>query len=409
MYLYRGIISDGCAEAIDEHTVAITTDIPFPPFESLLTLWHGILNPAVIEANGGYEFEWNNPEIMSNHPLEGLYSGPYKVTEYVPGAGGYVKLEENEYWWGEPPKTKTVILEWDQEVSTKILKLKKGDTDWIWQFPTTSIPELMGVEGITVENAGLSWIQNFVTFSGLDPLGMDENGQLVRQALCYSFPYDSVLKYVYGNLAVRLESNLPKGVDGQVDYYTTTYNFDLNKTAELLDQAGYTADPETGERLTLEMQYAIGNEDYKQIAIMWKAELEKVGVNLEINEIMSRMVRTQMREGVIDIALSGWFPDFADPYHFAVSLIHSYGILGIYGSHWAIPELDQQIDDTMLEKDYATRVLMYDDVQKVAAENPGRLLVAQKTAIVVSRDWVQGYRYNAIFHCDLSTMYKSWD
>lgn len=406
MYLYEGIISKGNVSKVDDYTVQFKLDIPFAAFPSLLTLWHGMMNPAVIEANGGYAADWINTAVATNQPLEGLYSGPYKVVEFTPGTGGHAKLEANENYWGSQPKTKYVYIEWTPETSTRILKLKKGDTDWLWRFPLISVPELLGVEGVEVEVAGTSWDQHFLIFSGLDPLGMDENGKLVRKALCYSFPYDTILQYVYASYAQRSIGAIPQGSPGAYDAITTKYTFNLTKAEELLDQAGYTAHPVTGVRLELEVDYALGAEERKQAIIIWQSELSKIGVQLSIREVAWRTITERMRNGEVDVSASQWYPDYPDPYHFTYSLLHSSSVYGIPGSHWNISQMDQMIEDSLKETNTTKRMELYKPIQELNAENPGRIYIAQTKYVYIHRTWLKGFVYNPILHADFSVMYK---
>jgi len=411
MYIYAGVLSEvGCCQAIGDYTVKITTDVAFPPFLALLTLGFasGIENPNIVEANGGYKTDWINDKIATE-VLEGLYSGPYKVTEYVKGPGGHITLETNEYYWGSKPKTPKVIIEWTAEVSTRILKLKKGDTDLLWKFPATLSSELLGAEGVAVEPLGLTWDQDFIIFSGLDPVGMDEKGELVRQALCYSFPYETVLTYAYGGFGELSIGAIPKGCPGAYDYITTKYDFNLTKAAELLDQAGYTPDPTTGIRLELTGQYPSGAEERKMTFLIWQSELTKIGVKLDLREIAWGLLTERMRKGEVDVGSNQWYPDYADPYHFAFSLLHSYCLYGIPGSHFNNTELDSMIDDTMLETDYDKRMELFKPIQELAAEDPVKIYVVQYKYIYIHRTWLRGFVYNPVVHADFSLMYKEAD
>lgn len=405
MYLFEGIISKGCVRAINATTVEIKTDIKMPPFSTLLTLWHGMLNPAVVEAHGGVHNDTVNTEIATNQPFQGLYSGPYKIIEFVPGTGGHVKLEANQYYWGPQPKTKYVYISWTAEVSTRVLKLKNGDTDWLWNFERTSISDLVGAADVSIDKAGLSWTQAYITFSGRDALGMDENGIKTRQALCYAYPYDTVRTYVWAGYAKRAIGPIPAGVPGAYDAMTTKYTTNLTKAAELLDQAGHTPGQD-GIRLRLELDYGTGQEARKQAAIIWQSELAKIGVELSVREFIGQQLSTRMRQNQTDMTISGWFPDYPDPYHFAYSIIHSFSVWGIYGSWWKVPAIDAAIEATLNEPNTTTRYTLYKPILEALAENPNRVYLVQEDALFISRSWLKGYVYNPIHHGMLQYLYK---
>ena len=405
MYLFEGIISKGCAQAIDSSTVQIKTDIKFPPFPKLLCLWNGIVNPKVVDAHGGVQNDTVNTDIATNQPYDGLYSGPYKLTEYVPGVGGHVKLEANPYYWGDQPKTKYVFIEWTTETSTRELKLESGDADWLWNFEASSVSDLIGAQNITIDKAGLSETQAYITFSGVGPLGMDDAGIKTRQALCYSFPYDEVITYAWGGLAERAPGPIPDGVPGSTDVFRTTYDFNLTKAAELLDAAGHTPGND-GTRLTLEIDVGTGQDARKQSCLIWQSELAKIGVVLNVREYIGQQLSTRMRNNQTDMSISGWFPDFPDPYHFAYSIVDSYSVSGIYGSYWQVPAIDNAITATLNEQNDTARYQMYAPILQMLAANPNRIYMLQQDALFIHRTWLKGYIYNPIHHGMLWYLYK---
>jgi peptide/nickel transport system substrate-binding protein len=406
MYLYEGILSAGCARAVDAYTLEIKTDIKFPPFLSLLCLWLGVLNPAVVEAHGGVQANTSNPQIATSQPFDGLYSGPYKVIEYVAGSGGHIKLEANPYYWGPQPKTKYIYIEWPAETSTRALKLESGDADWLWEFETTAVSQLIGAPGCVIDMGGLSETQAYIVFSGRDPLGMDANGILTRQALCYSFPYDSVITYAWGGYAKRAIGPIPQGVPGAYDAWTTTYNFNLTKAAELLDEAGHTPGLD-GTRLSLEVDVGVGQDARMQACLIWGAQLQTIGVKLSIRQFVSSLLPGRMAANQTDMIGGAWFPDYPDPYHFAYSLLDSYSVYGCYGSYWKVPAIDDAILATLNEPNVTKRYELYRPILEMNAANPGRIYMLQEDALFIHRSWLQGYVYNPICHGMLWYLYKA--
>jgi len=408
MWAWEGVVSEGNYQATDTYTVRITLDAPFAGFPQLLSLWFpAIVNPRIVEANGGVTANATNSKIMVT-PLEGLYSGPYKIVGFQPGVGGHIDFEWNEYWYGWKelePNVKKVHISWTSEAATKIMKLSSGETDFLYNLPASLLPQVLGIEGVSIEKHD-GWTQHCIIFSGVGKLGMDEKGLLVRQALCYSFPYEEVLKYAYGGLAKRSGSGLPSQVWGATSAFKDKYSFSLNKTAELLDQAGYTADPVTGNRMSLTAYFALGAEERKQTFLMWQARLAEIGVTLDVREAAWTVIANAMRAGQADISSSQWSPDYGDPDDFATPAYAGESSYSWIGSSWKIPELSALVLEAKTETNQTRRLTLYAQIQEWGTENPGRMWYAQLDDVQVHRsDW-HGYFYNPIIKLDFTRFYK---
>ncbi len=56
-------------------------------------------------------------------------TGPYKLKEWV--QGDHITLEANPTYWGEAPKTGTVIFRWSTEAAQRLVELQSGNADGI--------------------------------------------------------------------------------------------------------------------------------------------------------------------------------------------------------------------------------------------------------------------------------------
>lgn len=103
-------------EATDESTVVFTMCTPDPAFPSKAAFASlGIHSAAHLKATGG-------------KPLEAaLGTGPYMVKEWV--RGDHLTLVPNPNYWGDKPKTSTVIFKWNKESAARLTDLKSGAID----------------------------------------------------------------------------------------------------------------------------------------------------------------------------------------------------------------------------------------------------------------------------------------
>ncbi len=378
-------------EVVDKYTVRITLAKPYAAFLKILaTPTCSIVSKKYVEEHGGITPGEENP-WMNEHAMG---TGPFKVKEWVKGEK--IVLEAFPDYWRGAPKLKEVEIRFVPEVSTRIMLLKKGEADVIIGLPYTHIPELLGAEGVEVRVAGLSFDLVFFVMSCRPPL----DDIRVRQALCYAFPYDEVVKYVYHGYAIRASGPIPKGMFGYYEYYK--YEHDLTKAKELLEEAGV-------EHLEVELCYGIGDEERKQIAIMWQAELAKIGVTLKLREIAWPEMYKYIRENMTDMIATGWGPDYADPDDYADPMGSSNLLRAIWGCYYSDPELDRLIQEAKVEVDPAKRAELYKQIQIKAVEGAYFVWIAQTYDVFVARTWVKGYVYNPVMVMEFFPMYKGWE
>ena len=176
------------------------------------------------------------------------------------------------------------------------------------ELPYEDIEALKGNPSVNVME--VPSFQNLIVFFNTEKAPLDN--KLVRQALSDAFPYGDVVEYAMGGYAVQGKGPIPVGHWGHGDDLFQ-YQHDLDKARELLARAGY---PDGG--LELLLTYMAGDEAEKKAAELFKAELAKIGINLEIRSMpwesqweLSRNPDPQKRQ---DLLIMYWWPDYASPY-----------------------------------------------------------------------------------------------
>jgi len=143
----------------------------------------------------------------------------------------------------------------------------------------------------------------------------------VRKALAYTIPYDDILVGVRGGYARPPRGVVPEGLWGFSDR-VMQYTLSLETAKVLLAQAGY---PDGGFKLLL--TYVAGDEDERRTAELWKAELAKLGVNLEIRgmpwEAQVDLGSAADPNDRQDIYLFYWWPDYAHPHSFLSAMFET--------------------------------------------------------------------------------------
>jgi ABC-type transport system substrate-binding protein len=121
---------------------------------------------------------------------------------------------------GDPNQDRSKII---PEDSTREMLLTKGEIDIMWLPPTKDYEMLnkrknLKVLGVpSIRSTYIDMNRNMPPFDNI----------LVRKALCYSFPYESVIKNVLHGRAVQMTSPVPKGAPSHTSEYFP-FKYDLN-------------------------------------------------------------------------------------------------------------------------------------------------------------------------------------
>ncbi len=392
-------------QVIDDYTVKITLTKPYAAFLPILCYTvASVVNPAVIEANGGVVEESENDYLNQNEG--GAGSGPYELVEWIPNERIVLKRYDN-YWRG-PAETPNVKIMFIPEIGTRVMYLKKGDADIATGFPETNIPDVLGAEGVTV----LAPSSYDITFIVLGCRGALADVK-VRQAVCMAMDYDTILKFVYHGYSKRLNNVIPYGMFGWHDI--EPYQFDIEGANALLDEAGYTwdasneyrIDPATGEPVRAEIAVPTGDEVRSQISLLWQSSLKKIGFTLDVREITWAMMYRLIRDAETDMIISGWLPDYADPDNYTDSMCGSANGKAIWGSDYKNEELDALIDQAKWEPDSAKRSDLYRQILEIIKADAPFVWMAQTAHVEAMRTWIHGYYYNPLQAMEFWGMSKS--
>jgi len=393
-------------QVVDDYTVEIHLTSPYAAALGVLThTVASIVNPTVVEANGGIVADDEN--LWMNQNEGGAGSGPYILDKWIPAER--LVFERYDDYWGEKGKIKTIECPIVLEMATRVMVLRAGDADIHPYFPAVNVPEVEGADNLIIESYP-TFDVNFVALGCRGPL----EDKVVRQAISYAFPYQDVIDYVYLGYASPLTGAVPAGMYGYYDIpEEQRYKLDIDKANQLLDDAGWVwpSDPGVGfrhknyELLDMEVLLPIGDEVRVQTALLWQAELKKIGFNLIIREIVwaiaYRVVRAHESEGM----MTGWLPDYPDPDNYADAILGADNSDAIYGSSYSNPVMDALITAAKIEVDPVDRAQLYQQIQILTVDDAPYIWTAQAENVVVLNERVKGYCYNPALQIDFKSIY----
>jgi peptide/nickel transport system substrate-binding protein len=320
-------------------------------------------------------------------------SGPYVIESRERGQRT-VMSRFDDYWGGwEDGQFHKIIVEEIEDPSVRQQRLEEGSVDVTLGLPVDNLESLDAREDVTVYSN-----PSFQTILGLynhqkPPL----DDKLVRQAISYAFPYEDYIAKVHMGYATQSAGPIPTTMFGHgSDLFQ--YNYDLDKAEELLAEAGYP-----GGGLDLVLIFTSGDLFEQQAAELWKAELAKVGVNLELREMGWEAAwdyaTNSEPEDAQDIFLFYWWPDYVSPYSFLFNMFHCEEQPLWNLGYVCNPELDTTMDKAaeLLGSDREESERLFIAAQEMLVGDADALFICDINNVHVMRSDIEGYVDNPAY------------
>jgi len=370
-------------EVVDEYTVRFNLSYP-APLDLIAASGYGawMMSPTCTEA---HDSEWFN----EGHDCG---SGPYMIESRERGQR-LVMTRFDDYWggWKEGQFDK-VVFDIVEDPTVRQQMIEAGEANATYLLARENYEALDAREDVTVYvNPSF---QNLVGLLNHKKPPLDN--KLVRQAISYAFPYDDLVTNVMMGAAVQAHGPVPTEMWGSSEDLFQ-YDYDLDKARELLAEAGY---PEGG--FDLLMTYATGDLDEAQVGELWKAELAKLGIDLEIRGMswepqwelaMSDPMAAQ------DIFVMYWWPDYVSPYSFLFNMFHCEEEILFNDGYVCYPEVDEMMDraNELSASDRAEAERLFIQAEQMLIDNADAVFFYDVMNEHVLRSDIKGYVDNPAY------------
>jgi peptide/nickel transport system substrate-binding protein len=182
-------------QAVNASTVVIVLSQPDPNFlQDLAQPDAGIVDPKVVEANGGVQPKQVNA-WMASHVAGG---GPFLLSNYSPNSGA--TLTANPTFFGKKPASSKILLNFITSEPTLLLDARSGQADITLGLSPSAVHTLKSNSccRIVANDAAVSEQVRFPNYNN-GPFSSEK----FREALTYVVPYSAILQkvlYGYGSL-----------------------------------------------------------------------------------------------------------------------------------------------------------------------------------------------------------------
>lgn len=284
-------------EIVDDITARVTFKNPvvnwYDPFTNDLI-------GALLPAHAFGDDPTNPNDAFQTAPIG---TGPYVVESFTPNDQGTYVINENYREPNKPYFSKILVKGGGDAPAAGRAVLQTGDFDWAWniQADPATLAELENGSkfGYLVQTTGVTREALYLNFSDPDT---EVDGQrsekntphpilsdlAVRQAIALGIDRTLIAGQLYGD-----ENLVPSNNLTGIEFYdspNTTWEFNPEKAAQILEDAGWVLDGDVrkkdGVELSLEILASVNAVRQKTQAVL-KQNLDSIGFRIEIPQVDS--------------------------------------------------------------------------------------------------------------------------
>ena len=377
-------------EAVDDMTVQFNLGYE-APMDLVLSSGYGawIMSPAATQEDA----DWFNAG-------NGIGTGPYQFRSYSPSE--VLILEAYPDYWGgwEDNQFSMVLFDMIEEPTLREQLVRNGETDFTYELPSESFASIGESDFVNVNTTPSFQMLYGLLNTKQAPL----DDVLVRQAVSHTFPYDVVVDNLYGGLGNAANGAVPSGMWGSLDSGGSSY--DLEKAAALLEEAGQS------DGFEISMTYDAGNFEQQTIGELWKAELAKLDITLDLQGLTWEAqweLAQSGPDGAQDVFVMYWWPTYVTPVDFLFNMFVSeeepFFNLGDYSN----PDFDDLVfgGDAISGSDKAGASELFQEAQQILIDDAAAIYMIETPDVHAINSNISGYVNNpayphVVFWYDLS-------
>jgi len=259
---------------------------------------------------GEYEQHSN---YVSQPTKQGLYSGPYKISEIK--IGSHFILTENAFFWGKKPTIKKIIVKHIPNTSTLRSYILSNEINSIASVGFSPDLALQFDQDKSLKNYKVHFknapLFQAIFFNNEDPILSNKN---VRKALAWAINKKNITDtFLLGKL--NPAETIMSEADPAFVHRKASYNVD--KANRILDAEGWIKNAsgireKNGVRLEVVFKTSAGIKLYENIQLVICDDFKKIGVVCRIkNEPPRMLLSTTIPRGDFQIAMFGQntYPD----------------------------------------------------------------------------------------------------
>lgn len=296
-------------EVTDEHTVVIHLIQPYYNTLNDLTMSCplAIINPAIFE-------DTEDLSYGTAFQTASFGTGPYMYDDSF--ANNTYTFVRNPYYWGEAPEVDVFKVKVIEDNDAKLLALRNGEIDAVLGSGHMSFDGYSELSADEAFKTGMNERVGLTRYLGMNVTAAPFDDLLVRQAVSYAIDQSALEMSVFNGLETAAETLFPTSAP-YCDVELTTYETDLDKANQLLEDAGWTDTDGDGVRekdgvpfeVDLNYMTSLANVDNAALAIA--GQLAQIGI--KVNVISGDMMTYYAVMGTSPLLLANTYGGAFDP------------------------------------------------------------------------------------------------
>jgi peptide/nickel transport system substrate-binding protein len=379
--LYKGIQG---VKALDATRVQFTLSDTNPEFASDVGDYHACIIPAT----------------SKNPATERVGSGPFMIASYSPE--DRLVLKKNPYFAQKDangialPYLNEIDIIFSPDLGGQVEALRGGQLDYVPGL-STQFADAVKADSHTkviTNTSNMHWVLHMRSDAG-HPAADNR----VRQALKLATDHQALINAVRPGLASVGNGFTPVG-PAFADYYLNQPpKMDLAKAKQLLADAGYA----DGLKITLAAQNSL---DVIPIATVWKEQMAKIGVQVDIQIVPSDVYYGEGDQSwlVADFGITDWGSRATPVTYFKLAYMSD---SQWNESHWSDAAFDDVARKVDREMNAVKRAALYKQAQQILIDRGPAIVTYFEKAVagltlnlegvVLSSDWARTRFTNAYF------------
>jgi peptide/nickel transport system substrate-binding protein len=346
-------------EAVDDSTIKMTLDESYAPFLTALTI-------VFILA----------PDSFDNATSAPVGTGPFTFESWTPNDA--IVLSRNDDYWGDKPSYQTLEFRPVPDSQVALTNLYADDLDIVAE-PSNAVLSQVDTSAATIVRPSASNSIAYIEMMGTTGALSDP---LVRRALSHAFDRESVRLVAYSGGGDSVASPLPVSSWAYEDL--EGYPYDLEKAAELLEEAGVSD-------LSVALEMPAGFPEAEQMARVWQASLAQIGVDLKINVTELSVWLDAYVSRNYDMTWN-FFGVSPDPHSFFDVIMRPHFEGDVYDN----PRVAELVNAGVSTGDQAEREAIYKELQEIMVDElPVMTVQSRPVAAIVAND-VSGFAMNPL-------------
>lgn len=332
----------------------------------------GIQSAAHLQATGGAPLR------------DTVGTGPYTLTEW--SEGEQLTLSANPRYWGDPPKTKTLVFTWLPEAAGRLLSLQAGDVDGIDDPDPDAYSRIKADSNLQLI-ARPSFNIFYIALPNTSPPLDDAR---VRHALAIGIDRQAIVDNFFPDGSTVADYLAPCEVEGGC-VGTPWPSYDPERAKKLLEEAGFPNGFET------KLSYRDVTRAYlpspTHVATEIQSELRKIGVRVVLDVQESSTFVENSVNGSLGMHLLGYTGTYLDQRSF-VDVFFGRNADQSMGNHW--PDLEDAIATAGSLADRGQRNELYAKVNDLIVDYAPFIPVAHSASAIAANSSVQGLQVSML-------------